>query len=261
MKELIDDKTIDISIQDVLSHIKLSSKIPKIIKEIAKRKIIESSAKKARIQLEAEEVQQAADDFRIDNQLFNTEETWSWLEKHYLSLDDFEAIVYANALAEKLAQHLFAERANSWFYEHQLDYTSAVLYEVVLQDADMAMELFCSLQEREICFHEVARQYIQQPSLRRAGGYLGIVRRLDLKPEISAAVFKASPPQILPPIQTYKGISLILVEEIIQPELDEELHAQIISDLFNDWMKQKIKKSEINIRFNLQDLLLTPEPL
>lgn len=253
MKESIDDKSINISIQDILNHLKLSSKIPRITKEIARRKIIELSAKKAGIKVEVAEIQQAADNFRIDNQLFNPQETWSWLEKHHLSLDDFESIVYANALAEKLAQNLFAKRVESWFYEHQLDYAGAVLYEVIFKEEDMAMELFCSLQEREICFHEVARKYIQQPSLRRAGGYLGIVRRSNLKPEISAAVFNASPPQILKPIKNHNGTHLIMVEEIIQPELDEELRANIISDLFKNWMKQQIKKLEINVQFNLKD--------
>lgn len=257
MNEAINDKSINIGIQDFLNHIKLSSNIPKIIKEIARHQVIELSAKKAGIQLEVEEVQQAADNFRIDNQLFNPKETWSWLEKHHLTLDDFEAIVYANALAEKLAQHLFAKRVDSWFYEHQLDYAGAVLYEVILEEEDMAMELFCSLQEREIFFHEVARKYIQQPSLRRAGGYLGIVNRAELKPEISAAVFNSSPPQILQPIKTHQGAHLIMVEEIIQPELDEELRANIISDLFKTWMKQQIKRLEINVNFNLKDFQST----
>lgn len=257
MKQTIDEKSISISLEDFLTHLKLSSKIPKIIQEIAKRKIIELSAKKAGLNLKAEEVQQAADNFRIDNQLHNIKATWSWLEKHHLSLDDFEAIVYANALAEKLAQHLFANKVDSWFYEHQLDYAGVALYEVIIEEEDMAMELFCSLQEREICFHEVARKYIHKPSLRRAGGYLGIVRRTNLKPEISAAVFNASPPQILQPIKTHSGTHLILVEEIIQPELDEELRSEIISDLFTSWMKKKIKQLEIKTHFNLQDSIST----
>lgn len=255
MNESIDDNSINISIQDFLNHIKLSSKIPKIIKEIAKHQIIELSAKKAGINVEVEELQQAADNFRIDNNLYDIEETWSWLQKHYLSLDDFEAIVHANALAKKLAQHLFADKADSWFYEHQLDYAGAVLYEVILKEEDIAMELFCSLQEREICFHEIARQYINEPSLRRAGGYLGIVNRTELKPEISAAVFDASPPEILKPIKTHKGNHLILVEEIIQPELNEKLRSKIIADLFTAWMKKKIKNLEINT--HLRDFIST----
>jgi parvulin-like peptidyl-prolyl isomerase len=49
------------------------------------------------------------------------------------------------------------------------------------------------------------------------------LRRKELKPEISAAVFAAAPPQVLKPILSAKGLHLILVEEIIQPQLDDKL--------------------------------------
>lgn len=81
-------------------------------------------------------------------------------------------------------------------------------------------------------FYEVAHQYIQDKELRRKGGYRGIVRRKELKPEISAAVFAAKPPQVLKAIVTSSEVNLILVEEIIQPELDNKLRYQILSDLF-----------------------------
>jgi parvulin-like peptidyl-prolyl isomerase len=68
-----------------------------------------------------------------------------------------------------------------------------------------------------------------------------------LKPEISAAVFAATPPQVLKPIVTSSGVHLILVEEIIESELDDKLHYQIFSDLFAGWLKQQIELSEVGI--------------
>lgn len=241
--------SVDINIQDFLSHLKLSCRIPKITEEIASMQIIELAAQEQGIKVEKQELQQAADSFRISNKLFNTEETMSWLNKYHLTLEEFEGLVYANALTQKLAQHLFADKVESWFYEHQLDYVSAALYEVVLPEEDLAMELFCGLQEREISFREVARQFIDDKSLRRQGGYLGIVNRKNLKPEISAAVFEATPPEILKPIKTNKGTHLILVEEIIRPKLNEEIRANILSSLFANWLQEKIKALEINAHF------------
>ena len=119
------------------------------------------------------------------------------------------------------------------------------MYEVILDDEDLAIDLFYSLQEGEITFPEVAHQYIQDKELRRTGGYQGIRRRQDLKPEISAAVFSATPPQILKPIVTSKGAHLIFVEEIIQPELDNKLRYQILSDLFVAWVKQQVEQVEV----------------
>jgi parvulin-like peptidyl-prolyl isomerase len=111
------------------------------------------------------------------------------------------------------------------------------MYEVVLEDEDLAMELFYALREGEMSFPEVAHQYIQDKELRRSGGYRGIVRRKELKPEISAAVFAANPPQVIKPIVTAKGVHLIFVEEVIPPVLDDKLRFKILSDLFSEWLK------------------------
>jgi parvulin-like peptidyl-prolyl isomerase len=90
-------------------------------------------------------------------------------------------------------------------------------------------------------FYDVTDKYIQDKELRRQGGYLGVQRRQDLKPEISAAVFATKPPQLLKPIVKAKGISLILVEEIIQPELNDQLRYQIVSELFGEWVINQIE--------------------
>jgi parvulin-like peptidyl-prolyl isomerase len=121
----------------------------------------------------------------------------------------------------------------------------------------LALELFYALQEGEITFQELARQYIQEPEIRRAGGYLGVQRRAEMKAEIAAAVFAATPPQILKPIMTQKGVHLIRVEEIIQPQLDEQLRVKILGDLFTNWLKQQI--AELKIVVQMEDKNLQTE--
>ena len=153
-------------------------------------------------------------------------------------------------LSTKLITHLFADKVEPYFFENQLDYAGVVMYEVVLDDEDLAIELFYAIQEGEISFYDVAHKYIQDKELRRKGGYRGIVYRKELKPEISAAVFAAKPPQLLKPIVTSKGIHLILVEEIIQPQLDNVLRHKIGLDLFQQWLKPQIAQVEITTVFN-----------
>ncbi len=238
-------KVINIDREKIFQHIKLSCQIPAVIEGIVNIEIIKRVVAEMGIKVELEELQSAADDFRLGNQLYTIEDTESWLEKNHLSVDDFEELVEINLLSNKLARYLFADRVEPFFYEHQLDYMAVAMYEVLLEDEDLAMELYYALHEGEISFQEVARQYIREPTLRRSGGYQGVLRRTELKPEISAAVFAATPPQILKPISTGKKIHLILVEEIIQPELDDRLRQRIMSDLFDDWIKKQVKQVEL----------------
>jgi parvulin-like peptidyl-prolyl isomerase len=241
-------KVLTVSREEILHQIKLSCQIPSVIEGIVTRKILTSVASEVGIQVEPEELQQAADHIRLINNLRRTDDTWLWLQKHNLSLDEFEELIYTTVLSSKLAEHLFSDKVEPFFVEHQLDYAQVVMCEIVLDDEDLAMELFYALQEGEMNFFEVAYQYIQDIELRRSGGYQGIRNRKDLKPEISAAVFAATPPQILKPIVTSLGTHLIRVEELIQPRLDESLRYKIFSDLFSEWLKQQIEQFEIEMQ-------------
>ncbi|MCU0535573.1 MAG: peptidylprolyl isomerase [Hydrococcus sp. Prado102] len=233
--------------RDILQQVKLSIKIPEIIEQIIIRKVITEAATETGIKVTSDELQQAADEFRSSNQLHDAQETWEWLSKQGLSLDDFEEVLHYSLISLKLSKHLFQDKIEPYFVENRLDYTGVVMYEVLLEDEDLAMELYLAIQDQEIGFHEVAHQYISNLELRRKGGYRGILYRKDLKPEISAAVFATNPPELLKPILTSHGVYLILVEELIKPELTEELALKIKISLFDSWLKQKVKAVEYEL--------------
>ncbi|MBR8836718.1 MAG: peptidylprolyl isomerase [Stigonema ocellatum SAG 48.90 = DSM 106950] len=238
-------KLVTISGEDIIRSLKLSCQVPGVVEAIATQKVIAEAAQEAGIQVSPEELQLEGDSLRLDQKLVKAKDTWTWLKKHHLSLDEFEELVHDKVLSKKLANHLFSAHVEQFFYEHQLDYVTAITYEVVLDDRDLALELFYALQEEEISFPEIARLYIQEPELRRSRGYKGLQHRKDFRPEIAAAVFAATPPQILKPITTNLGVYLIWVEEIIQPQLDEQLREKIITELFSDWLKQQIECMQI----------------
>ncbi|MEM6402832.1 MAG: peptidylprolyl isomerase [Cyanobacteria bacterium P01_D01_bin.116] len=237
--------------EDILQQIKISCKIPEIIEQIISRKIITEAVAEAGITVEFEDLQKIANQIRLMNQLHSADDTWSWLEKHGLTLDDYEEMVYYNLISGKLVTHLFADKVEPYFFENKLNYSSAVIYEIILDDEDLAIELFYAIKEGEMSFFDVAHQYIQDKELSRKCGYLGKVQRQDLKPEISAAVFAVESPQLLKPIISSKGVHLILVEEIVQSELDNVLRLQIMSDLFSDWIKERVEEQENQLLANV----------
>jgi parvulin-like peptidyl-prolyl isomerase len=252
--------SLTISLKDVIQHIKLSCQIPKVLEDVAQAKIIANEASKIGIKISDEELQEEGDKFRFEQKLVKAKDTWDWLKKHRLSLDEFEDVIYTKVVSRKLAKHLFSNKVESFFYQNQAHYLAAVTYEVILESMDLALELFYSLQEGEITFPDIARQYITDPELRRAGGYMGARSRNEFRTEIVSSVFAASPPQILKPINTGKGVYLIWVEEIIEPILDDELRERIISDCFLTWLKEEVEQKEIFIHIN-PDTYSQPEEL
>ncbi|MDJ0741834.1 MAG: peptidylprolyl isomerase [Xenococcaceae cyanobacterium MO_167.B27] len=250
-------KAISVNSEDIFNHLKVSCQLPNILESIITCKIIESKAAEIGLTINLKELQKASDNFRLSQQLQTIQDTEIWLQKHHLSLDDFEKLIYTNVLSQKLVEHLFSDRVEAHFYQHQLDYAGAAIYEVLLNDEDIAIELYCALEEEEISFHEVARQYIKKPDLRRAGGYRGILSRRELPAEISHAVFATNPPKLLKPITTSTGIYLILVEEIIQPKFNEQIRKQILGELFSQWLQTQMKDVEIEIDLNGEQIPLS----
>lgn len=69
---------------------------PRFRKAIATRKIIADAAAAAGIKVELEELQQAADNLRLAHKLLQASDTWAWLQKHHLTLDELEQLAYTN---------------------------------------------------------------------------------------------------------------------------------------------------------------------
>jgi parvulin-like peptidyl-prolyl isomerase len=238
-------KTITITNEDILQQVKFSFQLPEMIKQTINRKVIEVIAEEMGFDANIEEMQEAADQLRLANNLIGADETWKWLEEQCLSLDDFEEMARVKVISKKLARHFVVDKIEPSFYDNQLNYAGAVLYEIIFDNQDEAIESFFSLQEKEITFFELSQKYIEDKELKRKGGYLGLVKRTGMKAEISAKVFAATPPTLLKPIITAKGVHLIKVEEIIRPEMTEQLRYQILDKLFTDWLKNQSETLEV----------------
>ena len=76
--------SITITNQDLIQQLKLSGKVPEMAEGIIARKIITETATEAGIKNTTDELQQAADQFRLANELHNAKDTWNWLEKQGL---------------------------------------------------------------------------------------------------------------------------------------------------------------------------------
>ncbi|MDB9375537.1 peptidylprolyl isomerase [Nodularia sphaerocarpa] len=234
-----------ISGSDIIHSLKLSSQVPGLVEAIASQKIVAEVAESSGITVTPEEIQQEGDKLRLAKKLVKAQDTLTWLEKNYLSVNEFEESVHNKILSKKLANSLFSSQVERFFYQHQLDYVAAITYQIIFDDQDLALEMFYAVEEGEISFPEIARLYIPEAELRGTYGYQGRRHRKDFRPEIAAAVFAATPPQILKPIATAKGVYLIWVEQISQPQLDESLSEKIITELFTGWLKQQIESMQI----------------
>lgn len=237
--------SITIDKNDILHYIKCACKIPDLVEEIAKIKIIIDKAEDLKIKIDSSDLQKASDIFRVMNGMKTVKDTWLWLEKHCLSLDDFEETVVVNLTSGHLANHLFEDKVEKHFIENASNYYGVIMHEIVFDDENLAMEYFFSIKEGQISFFEVAYKHIKDLDLRRKCGFRGLLNRKQLKSEVSAFVFSIAPPCLLKPIKTNLGFHLIFVEEIIKPKLDSKLKMFITSELFLNWLDKELENVDL----------------
>lgn len=254
------NKQITINYEDIVRYLKLSCQFPQILKGAIRCKIIQEQISIRNISVKPDELQQVADNFRASRKLSTIEDTYNWLKKHYLSLDEFDSLIYTNTFVQRLIAELFGNQVNSFFEEHRLDYTRCEIQEIILNDEILANQLFRTLKQGQVSFAQVAEQYKTHPALQQsksnqlcynADRNSKFIYHSDLLPEIAAAVLMATPPQLLPPIITSQGVHLIQVINVVQPKLDDPLREQILSELFSGWLQQQIEEVDVLMDFEL----------
>jgi parvulin-like peptidyl-prolyl isomerase len=235
--------------QDLLHQIKITGKIPELLHGILQQRVLEVTAQELKLEISEAEIQQGADQFRVANRLETVAATQQWLDDRLLSMEDFEQLIITNLLAPKVAQKMFFDQTAPYFYQHVLDYASAVMYEIVVDNENLAFELFHAIQEGDMTFGEAAKFYGQDLESQRRGGYVGTVMRQDMIPEVSAAVFAAESPEILKPIVVGSLVHIIFVEDVSKPVLAPELQEQIMWQLFQGWLQEQISVHRSDLEF------------
>jgi parvulin-like peptidyl-prolyl isomerase len=238
-----------VSNQDLLHQIKITGKIPELLHGILQQRVLEAAAQELKLEISETEIQQGADQFRVANRLETVAATQQWLDDRLLSMEDFEQLITTNLLAPKIAQKMFFDQTAPYFYQHVLDYASAVIYEIVVDNENLAFELFHAIQEGDMTFGEAAKSYGQDLESQRRGGYVGTVMRQEMIPAVSAAVFAAESPKILKPIVVGSQVHIIFVEEVSKPVLTPELQEQIMWQLFQRWLQEQISIHRSELKF------------
>jgi parvulin-like peptidyl-prolyl isomerase len=228
-----------ISNEDIIAQAKLSQMMPAILEQILTARIIKDEAEKAGVKIEVSELQATADEFRLKHQLIGAKITQKWLDIHRLSLDDFESIIQFQLLSNKLKPVVLGDRVERYFYQHKLNFDQVAIFEVIIQEKELATELYYALREGELKFQDVASKYIEDVELKRKGGYLGQISRKDLNPELLSVFSTPNPPQVIKPITTAKGHHLLWIDEVISAELTAELRQELEGKLFVEFLREK----------------------
>lgn len=229
-----------IELDTIISHLKKNFQLKEVCQKILHRQVIAEAARSRNLAITEQEIQVEAECQRREKSLEKAADTLAWLKDELVTSDDWEAGIRDRLLSQKLSEALFAEQAKKVFSENRLNFEKVSLYKLVVTEPKLAQELLYQIQEQEISFYEAAHLYDLNPQRRHQCGYEGCLCRWQIDPDISVAIFGSPPGEVIGPLSTPEGHTLLMVEALISPEFTPQLQQEIIDELFQEWLSNEV---------------------
>ncbi len=222
--------------EEIVNFLKSEMNLQEVCQQILFQRVVYRAAQEKGITVTTEEIQAEADIQRREKRLEKAEDTLAWLVRQLISPHDWEMGIRNRLLAQKLAKVLFAEEVKRFFVQNRLEFEQVILYQMIVSSEKLAQELYYQIEEGEISFYDAAHLYDIDDDRRYKCGYEGKVYRWAIPADLAAVVFSTPPQQLIGPIKTEQGYRLLRVEELIPAELTSQRYAEILNNMFQQWL-------------------------
>jgi hypothetical protein len=217
----------------LLEWLRARGQLGPLVREALVARLVREEARGAGLSVAVEELQAAADAFRRRRGLDGADATHRWLAEQGMSVDDFEAMLEDDLLGPRLKQHLTDGRVEEYFSAHRTVLEQVLLTTVFAGRDDLAAELASQVRDEGRDLGEAAREHGLTAIERwRSLGELGGA--------LEWAVAGAAVGDLVGPVETPRGLALVVVHERRAAELTPDLRRRIQDTLFAEWMSARL---------------------
>lgn len=234
---------------DLVVWLKLSGRFSQVVEDFIKENMAACAARKSGLQVDAGELQTRADEWRRALGLHRARETNEFLDDAGATLDDFEAYLESNLLAEKMREKVQSPIAVADFFQlHSPKFDAVDVSHMVVEGEAQANEIVSLLQDGDETFADLAREYSVSDSAGQ-GGSVGAVYRGQLGAELEARIFNAEPGIPLGPFDAADGehFEIFLVNSRKNAELTKATKETIQKQLFEQWLEDQARVLQVQV--------------
>lgn len=233
--------SISVTPPEVIDFLRRDLHLKEIYQEIASQKIIRRVAQEQGIIILPEEVQAELDNIRYQYRLDQPSQLLAWLDEEMATLSDIESRIQEKLLARKLARRLFWDQIQNQFAQNRSAFEQILFYQIIVPYESLAREVFYQIEEEEISFFEAAHIYDIDETRRLHCGYGGKQLRWQLSQEFATLLQSAQAGEIVGPVRIAENIyAILLVDEVIAPELTPEVSDKLLNQMFQEWLSNQL---------------------
>lgn len=191
-----------------------------------------------------EECLAAIAEFENQQQIASPEARSAWLQNQAMTLEQMEEIAIRPLKIEKFKTATWGHKVGSYFLTRKASLDQVVYSLIRTKDTGLARELYFRIQEGEQSFAELARKYSQGAEA-DTGGLLGPVPLTHPHPVIGKLLSVSQPGKLWPPRPVSEWLVIVRLEKIFPAQLDESMRRRLINELFETWLQEQIKETEL----------------
>ncbi len=246
---------------------------------LIEKKLTAQKIKELNIRVSEEEIRQAIEDVRKQNNIPSQEALIAALAGQGLSFDQYRAQLQEQI--EKLRLVSMEVRSKVQVGETEMrDYYAANLAKYTEEESYRARHIFFKTGEKatqdEIKrskatalavladakggkdFAELAKKFSEDPAARKDGGDLGSFKKGDMQPELEKAILSLKPGEISDLVTTPIGFHIIKLEsrvagtvkpfESVKADIEEIIYRKKSEERFSQWAKDLRGKASVEIK-------------
>ena len=252
---------------------------------LIEKKLTEQKIKELNIKVSEEEIRQAIDDVRKQNNIASQEALVKALAAQGLTFDQYRTQLQEQI--EKLKLVSMEVRAKVHVSETEMrDYYSSNMAKYTEEESFRARHIFFKSDAKSSPeevqrtrttalavladakggkdFAELAKKFSEDPAARKDGGDLGSFKKGDMQPELEKTIISLKPGEISELVATPIGFHIIKLEarvagtnkpfESVKADIEEILYRKKSEERFSQWVKDLRGKATIEVR-ELEGLL------
>lgn len=173
------------------------------------------------IQLTADDLQQAVNDFRYEMGIDSADETRRWLKANHMDEKAMADACRLRALRHKLLLAIDDTIIAETYQQLVPELETAALYVMTLPTRREAEKMADQLRNGTVNFHLAALEHSTDQATRPAAGYLGEVTRGDLPETVAISVFSVDKGEIVGPLKNGTEYDIYLVAGFQKPSIDD----------------------------------------
>ncbi len=246
---------------------------------LVEKKLVEQKVRELNIKVSEEEVRQAIEDVKKQNNMPNQEALVSALANQGLSFDQYRTQLQEQI--EKLKLISMEVRAKIHVSDTEMrEYYDANSTKYTEDETFRARHIFFKTSEKAPAdeikrtmttalmvlaeaksgkdFAELAKSYSEDPAARKDGGDLGTFKKADMQAELGNAILTMKPGDVSELVYTPAGFHIIKLEERIsgklkpfeglKNEIEEAIYRKKSEERYSQWAKDLRAKASVELK-------------